>query len=125
MEEKKSAVVLCDRGTLDGLAYWIGSESSYFDSLKTSFRAELERYEAVIHLRTPSAELGFNHQNPVRVESAEQAARIDEIIGKIWQQHPQYHQITSEKEFMQKVRHAVDAIRTYVPKCCQVHELKN
>ncbi len=124
IEERKSAVVLCDRGSLDGLAYWVGDQKSFFDSLHTSLEKELSRYEAVIHLRSPTAEAGYNHQNPVRTESAEQAARIDEKIAEIWKQHPKYKMIESESEFMNKAVKAVNAIKDYVPTCCKGHRMK-
>ncbi len=123
LEEKSSAIVLCDRGTLDGLAYWVGNESSYFESLGTNIEKEFSRYESVIHLRSPSVEMGFNHQNPVRLESAEQAAVIDEKIAKIWKQHSRYESIASTSDFMEKARQAVEAIKRFVPKCCLTHTL--
>src|SRR5437868_985505 len=54
LEERNSAIVLCDRGTLDGLAYWTGDEPSFLKSFDISLESELNRYQAVIHLRTPS-----------------------------------------------------------------------
>lgn len=47
------AIALCDRATLDGLAYWPGSAETFFTELGTTRNAELLRYDAVIHLRTP------------------------------------------------------------------------
>src|SRR5262249_47390375 len=65
------AIVVCDRGTLDGLAYWPGPDDM-LASVGTSLGHELERYHAVIHLRTPAASNGYDHSNPLRVETAEQ-----------------------------------------------------
>jgi len=67
------AVVLCDRGTLDGVAYWPGVADDYWSAFDTSRAQELTRDDAVIHLQTPTAELGYNHQNPPRTESAARA----------------------------------------------------
>jgi predicted ATPase len=64
------AVVLCDRVTIDGLAYWPGPSEEFWLSLSTTLEIELGRYDAVIHLRTPAQEHGYNHQNPLRTESA-------------------------------------------------------
>jgi predicted ATPase len=66
--------VLCDRGTLDGLAYWPGAPADFLREVGTSLEAELARYAMVIHLRTPSDGSGYNHNNPLRVESAQEAA---------------------------------------------------
>ena len=63
------AIVLCDRGTIDGGAYWPGP-GDLWSSVATTLEDELKRYDAVIHLRTPSLDRGYNHQNPLRTESA-------------------------------------------------------
>jgi predicted ATPase len=117
--EKKWGLGLCDRGTLDGLAYWPRSETSFWDSLQTSKEAEFAKYQAVIHLRTPSAELGYNFQNPIRVETAKEAAKIDERIATIWSAHPNYHQIASAVSFLDKVHVALALIMAHVPECCR------
>jgi predicted ATPase len=97
------ALVLCDRGTLDGLAYWPDGAASFFAELGTAAERELLRYSAVIHLRTPSLHDGYNHQNPLRVESAAVAATIDAHIGEIWRAHPRYIEVASAPDFLVKV----------------------
>lgn len=69
-DSHNAAIVLCDRGTLDGLAYWPGAQGDFWAPLGTDREQELARYDAAIHLRTPTVELGYNHQNPLRTESA-------------------------------------------------------
>ena len=81
------AIVLCDRGTIDGLAYWPGPSEEFWSSLGTTLETELGRYHAVIHLRTPGQDHGYNHQNPVRTESAGAAADIDARILQAWARH--------------------------------------
>src|SRR5690242_19414322 len=46
-----AAVILCDRGTLDGFAYWPGEPESFFSAMETTLEDELDRYAAVVHLR--------------------------------------------------------------------------
>src|SRR5512145_1665661 len=82
------AIVLCDRGTVDGLAYWPGSSDECLSSLGTTLETELDRYDAVIHLRTPPTEHGYNNQNPLRTENAAAAADIDALILRAWERHP-------------------------------------
>ena len=74
------AIVLCDRGTLDGLAFWMGEPNDTWAAVSGDRLAELARYEAVIDLCTPTAALGYNHQNPLRTDSAEGAAALDDRI---------------------------------------------
>lgn len=117
-EEKKWSVGLCDRGTLDGLAYWPGTEAEFFESQKTTKIIEYAKYHAVIHLRAPAIK-DYNHQNPMRIETAEAAALIDHKIHDIWKDHPQYLQIRSTDFFSQKIFDATHAIESYLPTCCK------
>jgi predicted ATPase len=120
LEEGDAAVVLCDRGTLDGLAYWPDSPGDYFADLGTSRAAELARYAAVIHLRTP-AEIHYNHDNPLRVESAREASLIDERIARAWEEHPRREFVGEAVSFLDKVGRAIELIRRELPECCGQH----
>ena len=122
-EEREAAVALCDRGTLDGLAYWPESESSFWKELATSREQEIERYSAVIHLRTPSLTMGYNHSNPIRLETAEEAARVDGRIAGAWAGHPKRFFVESTDDFITKAIRAVDLIRNEVPDCCKGHRI--
>ncbi len=41
-------ILLCDRGTVDGGAYWPGEPEGYFRSMGTTLEHELQRYDAVV-----------------------------------------------------------------------------
>jgi hypothetical protein len=112
IESGNALIAVCDRGTLDGLAYWPDTEEKYWLDVGSRPEIELARYAAVIHLRTPDYENGYNHQNPLRTESAEEAARIDQRILEIWSQHPRRTVIESSKNFMDKVKEALAVIRS-------------
>src|SRR6185369_3698372 len=66
-EAGNHALVLCDRGTVDGAAFWPpGEVTAFWSSVGTGLQAELARYHAVIHLRTPDPGSGlYNHSNPL------------------------------------------------------------
>ena len=117
------AIVLCDRGTVDGLAYWPGPEDDLWSGLETDIQKELRRYHAVIHLRTPAQEHGYNHQNPLRVESALDAAEIDARIVRAWSSHPRRFIVESSLEFMVKVDRALEFLRGEMPDCCKTHKI--
>jgi predicted ATPase len=121
LEEGMAAIGLCDRGTVDGAAYWPGTPESYWDELGTTLERELARYAAVIHLRTPSAERGYNHQNVLRTESAVEAAAIDERIARAWSSHPQRFFVESSADFLEKAARAIALIRAELPACCREH----
>jgi predicted ATPase len=118
MGEKKWALGLCDRGLLDGLAYWPGEPSAFWTEARTTLDAEYKRYHAVIHLRTPTDALGYNHMNPLRTETAAQAHVIDEKIAAIWSGHPRYRTVESTPDFLAKAHKALEYIVKDMPRCC-------
>ncbi len=115
------AITLCDRGTLDGTAYWPGPPEELLAEVGSTRATELERYGAVIHLRTPSAALGYNHQNRLRTEAAVAAAEIDQKIEHAWQGHPRRFVIESNQDFLVKAAEALGRIREELPECCRRH----
>lgn len=115
------AIVLCDRGTIDGLAYWPGPPEEFWSSLGETLDGELRRYHAVIHLQTPTLEQGYNHQNPLRTESATTAAEIDTRIARAWESHPRRFSVESSTDFLDKVARALQILRGEMPECCRGH----
>ena len=123
LEIGEAAVILCDRGTLDGVAYWPDGADSYFEGLGTWREAEMQRYSAVIHLRPPNEQQGYDHRNPLRTETAEAAARIDATIEHAWRDHPRRVFVESTDDFITKVQRAAEAIRAEVPSCCRLRRV--
>ena len=115
------AIVLCDRGTLDGLAYWDGPFDDFWLSTGTTLETELSRYDTVVHLRTPTAGLGYNHRNPLRTETASAAAQIDSRILNVWRQHPHRLLVESKGDFLAKASTALAILRAELPECCASH----
>ena len=118
LDENKWPLGLCDRGFLDGLAYWPGDEKEFWQAAGTDIEREYQRYHAVIHLRTPTADLGYNHQNPLRIETAAQAKVIDDKIFSIWSKHPRYRMVESSMDFLEKAERAISCIIDDLPECC-------
>lgn len=114
-------IVLCDRGTLDGLAYWPGSVDDLLSSVGTTLDEQIARYDAVIHLRTPTADHGYNHRNPLRTESAAAAAEIDAKILQAWQSHPRRFVVESTSAFLDKAAKAIEILHGEMPECCRHH----
>jgi predicted ATPase len=115
-----AAILLCDRGTVDGAAYWPGPDD-LFESVETTLEDELRRYDAVIHLRTPDAKSGYNHQNPLRTESAGEAAMRDDRIFAIWKAHPRRYVVDAVPDFLAKAARVLAIIRSEMPECCAHH----
>jgi hypothetical protein len=111
------------RGTVDGTAYRPGPGELWAE-VGTSLDEELARYDAVLHLRTPSVGSGYDHSNPVRVESAAEAARIDERILRAWERHPRRYVVETATDFLEKAHRALEVLRGELPPCCQGHLLR-
>lgn len=111
------AVLLCDRGTIDGAAYWPGAPEAFWAEVGTTREAELARYDVVIHLRVPDAEHGYGHSNGLRVETAAEARVIDDAIAQAWRGHPRVLTVPSMTSFMEKARAAIELVRSELPDC--------
>lgn len=114
IEEATSPVILCDRGTIDGSAYWPGDPAEFWSEIGTTREAELARYSTVIHLDTPAAHQGYNHDNPVRIESADEAAALGRRIAAAWNEHPSRHFIRSTDNFVAKLESALTIINSII-----------
>jgi predicted ATPase len=117
---ENAAVVLCDRGTVDGQAYWVGS-GDLFTSVGTTRELELARYHAVIHLRTPSTPDAYRRDNPLRIESLEEAGVVDRRIEEAWSGHPRWYDVPATADFLTKAAQALQVLRDEVPECCRHH----
>ena len=119
-ESDNPAIVLCDRGTIDGAAYWPGPDDLW-SSVGTTIVDQLRRYDAVLHLRTPPLDQGYNHLNPLRIESAAEAAAIDDRIAAAWAAHPKLFAIGAAPDFLSKAARALEVLRSEMPECCRKH----
>lgn len=109
LELSNAPTILCDRGTLDALAYWPGPWDEFFDELHTSMAAELARYAAVIHLRVPSVD-GDYRSSPIRIESVLEARAIDGRLLDVWATHPQRIVIDADDDFLLKTQRAIEVV---------------
>ncbi len=120
LDERRWTIGLCDRGTLDGLAYWPGSADSFWEMSKSDVGEEYRKYAAVIHLRSPNDQFGYNQNNPLRLETAVEATKIDKKIADAWAGHPNYYVIESAADFLTKADSAMKLIATQIPESCRV-----
>jgi predicted ATPase len=118
--EGDEAITICDRGTIDGFAYWPGP-GDFWAAVGANRLEELARYDAVLHLRSPPAVNGYNRQNPLRTETAEEAAIIDQRIAEAWDGHPRRFIIESTVDFLSKAQTAIALLRAELPECCRSH----
>lgn len=117
-EGSGAAVVLCDRGTPDGAAYWMG-DGTLWEAVGTTRELELARYHAVIHLRTPTVAGDYDHANPLRIETHGEAQAIDARIAEAWRGHPRLFEVPATDDFLAKAAHALSHLRECIPACCR------
>ena len=110
-------LVLCDRGGLDGLAYWPGSENEFFETMGTSLEEELNQYDAVIFFETAAASgMGIKSNNPIRNESEQAAIDLDKKLQGIWSRHPNYNFVSSSESFVKKIMFGIMTIENVINK---------
>jgi predicted ATPase len=119
-EGMNTAVTLCDRGTVDGGAYWTG-KPDLWTSVGTTLPLQLNRYAAVIHMLVPSADEGYNHSNPLRMETPSEAAAIDQRIATLWAKHPHRFTVDPADSFLSKATRVLEILKELVPECCRRH----
>ena len=117
LADSNAAIILFDRGIVDGSAYWPGPGSFWGDVGMTREDA-LSRYDAVVHMRSPDAPNGYGHQNPLRTESPDEARAIDDRILAAWNGHPHRFIIDATPNFLTKAERALALIRAQIPDCC-------
>ena len=96
--------LICDRGTLDGAAYWPGYPHDYFGAVGSTMAAELARYDAVIFFETAAVSgASIEGGNPIRNESIKEAARLDGKLRDLWSQHPRFILVPNNRSFFKKL----------------------
>jgi predicted ATPase len=98
-------ILLLDRGTLDGAAYWPDGIQAYWDDLRTSVTAELARYDAIIWLQTAAA-LGLydgDASNTCRFEDPSAAIQSGIVLNGLWGNHPHIDKVDAYPHLAQKI----------------------
>lgn len=115
LEQGRGRVILLDRGTIDGAAYWPDGPDRFWSAMGTTRAAELARYDVVIWLET-SATLGLydgSASNPVRLEDPAAAIESGKLLKSLWAGHPCLHHVGSFAALEDKiaaVREVIDDV---------------
>lgn len=108
-------LLVCDRGSLDGLAYWPGTDDEFFDEINSDFKREMLRYDAVIFFESAAASgRDISSNNPVRNESSERAAELDRKLQNIWSRHPNFYFVASSESFVRKIMFGIMTIENVI-----------
>lgn len=109
IEDSQAPLIVCDRGSLDSIAYWPYDEQDFFKHINSSRDKELKRYDWVIHLDTASIEY-YDSSNPIRTESHDEAVQLNNKIRKAWSGHPQRLIISEDSDFLTKMAKSIGVI---------------
>jgi predicted ATPase len=97
-------ILLCDRGTIDGAAYWPGEPEEFYAEMGTSLEEEMSRYDGVIFFESAAVGgMGIEGGNPERCESLEEAVELDRKLRSIWSQHPCFQVVHHTPSFLKKI----------------------
>lgn len=108
-------ILLCDRGTIDGAAYWPQSDGDFFFAMNTTLEQELLRYDAVVFFETAAhAGISVEGGNPVRNETLEQAVEIDRRLHELWSHHPNFWLVRHSPSFFAKIGTALGILQKLV-----------
>ena len=109
-------VLLCDRGTIDGAAFWPDeAPKGFFESLGTSLERELTRYDAVIFFESAAVgDISIEGGNPARTESNEEARRLDMRLRELWSEHPNFYFVPHSTSFFAKLQEGLRQLQAIV-----------
>jgi len=97
-------ILLCDRGTVDGAAYWPDDPDGFFAAVGTTEEAELARYDAVLFFESAAVgNIGIEGGNPTRIETNAQAVALDQRLRAIWSKHPRFAVVPHHPSFVKKI----------------------
>jgi predicted ATPase len=113
-------ILICDRGTIDGAAYWPNGGRDFFEAMGTSFETELQRYDAVVFFETAAvAGASIEGGNPVRNESLEEAVALDGRLRKLWARHPRFLLVPHSPSFLRKITLGLALLQSLVEQARQ------
>lgn len=109
-------VLIMDRGTIDGAAYWSTGPKDFFQGIGSSLEKELSRYDLVLYLESASKEdfLINTYKNPNRHETWEEAKALDDQTRALWSKHPSMLTIHNRHSFDFKISQALKIISQHL-----------
>ena len=98
-------VMLLDRGSIDGSAYWPDGPAAYWTDLQTTEAIEFARYDRVIILET-AAVIGIydgDTSNAIRFEGAAEAIENSRKLAALWAGHGNLSLVRAEHDLETKI----------------------
>lgn len=103
----KPALILNDRGAMDISAYMHPEDwQKLLNSVGKTEEELMARYKAVFHLCTSAKGAQNSYtlsNNSARIETLDEAVRVDDNLMRVWNLHPNLHIINSEEFVKDKI----------------------
>jgi len=107
-------LIVCDRGVLDGAAYWPGGREAFLRHFGHTLEDCFARYQNVLHLQS----LAESHPhlygpagNIIRYEDGTDALRVERAVRAAWEGHPGLIVVSGEMELQDKIARVIEHIR--------------
>lgn len=108
-------ILLCDRGTVDGAAYWPDDPAGFFAAVGTTEAEELARYDAVIFFESAAVGgVAVEGGNPARIESNAEAVDLNRRLRAIWSKHPRFAIVQHNASFFKKLTFGLATLESIV-----------
>lgn len=116
-------ILLCDRGTIDGAAYWpAGDARGFFEDVGTTEADELDRYDAVLFFESAAVGgISIEGGNPIRNESLSLATDLDARLRALWSRHPRFVLVPHDTSFVRKIMRGLGALEALVAELAAEH----
>jgi len=109
-------ILLCDRGTIDGAAYWPEGDGAFFDYMSSTHTDELCRYDAVVFFESAAiGGLRIEGGNAARIETIREAAELDTSLHDLWSLHDRFFHVPHCQSFFEKIRNGLDVLSGLIP----------
>jgi thymidylate kinase len=109
-------ILILDRATLDGAAYWPDGAEEFYKELKTDIVTECARYDYVVYLDSAAKEEYHSnlYKNPARIENWEEAHQLDIRTKTLWAHHPKFRCVKSQITFDAKIEEVLSLVGSIV-----------
>lgn len=112
-------LVMCDRGQLDGAAYWPSGLCGFLSTFNLRAETVHECYVAVIHLESlatgrPDRYEKCRTSNPHRHEPLPLAQSREYAVRLAWSGHPNHHFLPTQDTADDQVQAVLTALRSYL-----------
>jgi hypothetical protein len=107
-------LIVCDRGILDGAAYWPGGRQAFLYHFGLTAEECFARYDRVLHLQSLAdarPHLYGPENNAVRFEGVTDALRVERSVRAAWQGHPGLIVVPAEEDFQTKINRALKHVQ--------------